>query len=109
MFPKYKWFVEGERKSYDLPPDAFPSGPYPADKLVYRSPRLVEFRTRAHADGLGTDSWFKQGDDPINGVAILVGANPDLLLLSVRLPPDLASLAPPIIHQLEIDANRPHD
>jgi len=106
VFPKYKWFVNGVRKGYDLPSEVFPSGPYPADKLVYRSPRLVEFRTPAHADGLGTDSWFKQGDEPINGVAILVGDDPDLRMLSVRLPPGLTNLTTTIVHQMELDAKR---
>jgi hypothetical protein len=106
VFPKYKAFVASVRQMFDMPADAFPSGPYPADKLVYRSPRVVEFRTPAHADGLGTDAWLKKGDTPMNGVAILVGDTPDLLLLSVKLPRDLASLTTTIIRQTELDADR---
>ena len=106
VFPKYKVFVASVREMFDLPADRFPSGPHPADKLVYRSPRVVEFRTPAHADGLGTDAWLKKGETPIDGVAILVGDTPDLLLLSVRLPRVLVNLAPTIVHQTELDAKR---
>lgn len=106
-FPKYRAFVKGVQEGYNMPASAFPSGPYPTDKLVYRTPRMVEFRTPAHALGLGTDAWLKKGDAPIDGVAILVGDTWDLLMLSVRLPRELAALAPVIIHQTELDANRP--
>ncbi|HLN01320.1 MAG TPA: hypothetical protein VK335_18675 [Bryobacteraceae bacterium] len=109
VFPKYKAFVASVREMFELPADRFPSGPHPADKLLYRSPRVVEFRTPAHADGLGTDAWLKKGETPIDGVAILVGDTPDLLLLSVRLPRGLASLTPAIVRQMELEANRPRN
>ena len=35
------------------PKENFPAGPYPADKLTYKSPTLVEFATPAGKDGLG--------------------------------------------------------
>ncbi|MGD0132522.1 MAG: hypothetical protein ABSE57_10770 [Bryobacteraceae bacterium] len=43
---------------------------------------------------------FKANDDPIDGVAILQGQNPDLLMLRVRLPPELRDPAPVIIKDL---------
>ena len=46
-------------------------------------------------------SHFKANDDPIDGVAILQGQPPDLLVLRVRLPPEQRDLAPIIIHQIE--------
>lgn len=109
VFPKYTAFVTGVKEMHELPANLFPSGPYPTDKLLYRSTRVVEFRTPAHADGLGTDAWLKKGDAPIDGVAILVGDTWDLLLSSVRLPRDMATLTPVIIHQLELDASRPRN
>ncbi len=110
VFPKYGAFVKSVREMFDLPADTFPSGPHPADKLAYPRPRVVEFRTPSQTDGLGTDSWMAKGGTPIDGVAILVGDTPDLLLLSVRLPPGLAGLTTTIVRQTELDAKlRPHD
>jgi hypothetical protein len=43
---------------------------------------------------------------PIDGVAILRSPPPGLSLLAVRLPADLAKLAPAIIAQVERDASR---
>jgi hypothetical protein len=47
-------------------------------------------------------SHFKANDDPIDGVAILQGQTPDLLVLRVRLPPEQRDLAPGIIKDLLI-------
>lgn len=43
---------------------------------------------------------FKANDDAIDGVAILEGQTPDLLILRVRLPRRQRDLAPVIIQQL---------
>jgi len=43
---------------------------------------------------------LKTDDDPIDGVVILQGQNPDVLMLRVRLPRELRDLAPVIIHDL---------
>jgi len=43
---------------------------------------------------------FKANDDPIDGVAILEGQNPDLLMLRVRLPREQRYLAQIIIQDL---------
>jgi hypothetical protein len=56
--------------------------------------------------GLGTDRWLSKGPDEIQGVAILSGDVPDLMLLSVRLAPSLSELAPVIVRQVERDAPR---
>jgi hypothetical protein len=45
-----------------------------------------------------------KNDIPIAGVAILLPDQPDLVLLSVRLPPGLARLTPVIIRDVERDA-----
>ena len=80
--------------------------PYPSDKLTYKSTAVVEFRTPANTEGLGTDAGLSQRALPIDAVAIVLGPPPGLVLLAVRLPPDLAKLAPVIISQVEHDA--PH-
>ena len=49
---------------------------------------------------------LKTSDYPAVGVAILQGDTPDLLLLTVRLPPNMADLASGIIQQVERDARR---
>jgi hypothetical protein len=104
VFPERKPFVERVIAEGIAPADSFPSGPYPADKLTYRSKWMVEYATPANADGLGTDSRLIKSGHPIRGVAILVGETPDLVHLAVRLLPDLSDLASPIIQQLEGDA-----
>ncbi len=65
---------------------------------------MVEYRTPAQTDGLGTQSWLPKSDRPIDGVAILVGEDPDLLLLSVRLPSESNALTKVIVDQVERDA-----
>jgi hypothetical protein len=56
------------------------------------------------------DSWLGKSDLPITGAAIIVGDppnvrnGPDLLLLSVRVPHDLAGLIPVIVGQFERNA-----
>jgi hypothetical protein len=106
VFPAYKPFVTSVMKDFDQPPGSFPFGPYPTDTLTYKSKTVVEYRTPAQTDGLGTYSWLEKSGDPIDGVAILVGQTPDLLLLEVRLPRDLDGLAAAIIGQFERDAAR---
>jgi hypothetical protein len=85
------------------PKENFPAGPYPADKLTYRTPTLVEFATPAGMDGLGTAGRLAKGALPVIGLAKLVGPadGPDLYLLSVRLPAAQADLAPAIVGAAE--------
>jgi hypothetical protein len=104
VFPGYKAFVKSVREMFDFPPSEFPSSPYPKDKLTYKSSRMVEYETPARLDGLGTQSWIKKNDSPIDGVAMLIGETPDLVLLSVRPPSGLTGLTPAIVRRLERDA-----
>jgi hypothetical protein len=62
---------------------------------------MVEYRTPARTKGLGTDSRLLEDVDPIRGVAILVGPDPDLAFLAVRLPGAMSHLVPTIVEQLE--------
>jgi len=100
-FPALWPIVKGLISNGDLPAGEYTFGPYPKDKLIAQTDRLVQFQTPPHSEGLGTMSHFKANDDPIDGVAILQGQPPDLLVLRVRLPPEQRDLAPIIIHQIE--------
>ena len=106
VFPAYTAFVTTLRQGHDLLGSDFPSGPYPTDKLAYKSDRIVEYQTPPSTDGLGTQPWVKKNASPIDGVAMLIGETPDLVLLSVRLPSELTRLTPAIVGQLERDAPR---
>jgi hypothetical protein len=85
------------------PKKDFPSGPYPADKMTYRNPLLVEFATPANKDGLGTSDRLQKNALPVVGTAMLKATpnGPDFYLLTVRLPADQVDLAPAIIAQAE--------
>jgi hypothetical protein len=105
VFPAHKAFVTSVIEEGIEPASSFPFGPYPLDRLTYRSNEIVEYQTPAQTDGLGTASWLRKNDSPIEGVAILTGEGPDLLQLSVRLPAELNSLTSFIIQQAERDAS----
>jgi hypothetical protein len=107
VFPAYRAFVTGVMRDYDQPEISFAFGSYPADTLTYTSKNAVEYRTPAQKDGLGTHSRLRKNGSPIHGVAILIGETPDLLLLSVRLPPELNGLTTAIVRQIERDAAGP--
>jgi hypothetical protein len=106
VFPAHKAFVTHVIAEGLEPATVFPYGPYPADKLTYKSKEMVEYETPANTDGLGTSSMLQQDASPIYGVAILAGADTDLFHLSARLPPNLSALARPIIQEVERDVAR---
>ena len=101
VFPAYKAFATAVMKEFDPPINSIVFGPYPTDTLTYKSKTAVEFKTPPLKEGLGTYKWIKKSGSPIDGVAILVGQAPDLLLLSVRLPPNLDGLTSAIVRQAE--------
>ena len=96
IFPGQRAFVESVIEEGADAAD-FPFGPYPNDKLILQSDRMVQYQTPPHSQGLGTDSSLQADEYPINGVAILEGQAPDVLILNVRLPPDMNDLASHII------------
>ena len=101
VFPAHRDFVrkviaEGVERASD-----FPFGPYPKDKLRYKSNEMVEYRTPSRTKGLGTDSRLLEDVDPIRGVAVLVGPDTDLAFLAVRLLGAMSHLVPTIVEQLE--------
>jgi hypothetical protein len=44
-------FIDSMIADGAYPKEHFPSGPYPADKLTYKNPRMVEFTTPANKEG----------------------------------------------------------
>jgi hypothetical protein len=106
VFPSQRPYVQGVINSDVEPASDFTFGPYPNDELILQTKRLVRYRTPPHSDGLGTMSGLKANDDPIDGVAILEGKTPDLVVLRVRLPPEQRDLAPVIIQDLLVRQRR---
>jgi hypothetical protein len=109
VFPAHRKFVTNLVKDdteEGVESETFAYGAYPTDRLIYNGDAIVEYQTPAQTDGLGTDSRLLKDENPISGVAILTGENPDLLHLSLRLPPSQVDLTASIIHQLESDTAR---
>lgn len=104
VFPKRMEFVRRVLEDFEFSASTFPTGPFPADRLVYKNANTVEFTTPARAEGLGTQSMLEKGDGPIEGVVILVGETPDLLQLSARLPAHFRGLMPMITGHVERNA-----
>jgi hypothetical protein len=107
VFPAHKAFVTDVVAEGIEPASSFPSGPYPTDKLTYKSDEIVEYVTPADHEGLGTRSRLQASSIPISGVAILTGEEFSLTHLAVRLPPNLANLAPAILQQVEHEGTAP--
>ena len=107
VFPRFRPFVKHVIAEGLEPASNFHFGPYPTDKLTYRSDHLVEFVTPANSEGLGTASWLAKGPGPITGFAMISGPDTDLLHLNLRLPPELDSLGRTIIEQAEREAAHP--
>jgi len=104
VFPDQVEFAQRVIREGILAASDFPFGPYPKDRLTYRSDHIVEYQTPPHSEGLGTDSrWLTANDTPINGVIILQGEPPDAAILNVRLRSGMNRLTPYIIHQFERD------
>jgi hypothetical protein len=104
VFPAYKAFAQKVIAEGIEPASDFPFGPFPSDKLTHRSKSVVEFETPANAQGLGTDSRLQMNASPIDGVAIISGADTDLTLLSARVPETDGDLIPAMVAQVESEA-----
>lgn len=107
VFPAYKAFAQSVIAEGIEPASSFPSGPFPQDKLTYRGTSVVEFETPANATGLGTNSELQVGPGPVDGVAIISGADTDLTQISARLSGSDSGLIQPIIGQVEREAAAP--
>lgn len=104
VFPAYKTFAQNVIAEGIEPASDFPFGPYPTDKLTYRGNNIVEFETPANAQGLGTDSRLRMNASPIDGVAIVVGTDTDLVQLSARLSATDGDLITAMVGQAEKEA-----
>lgn len=109
VFPERSQFVQQVIHEGFEPESAFPTGPYPNDKMTQRGSNIVEFQTPANTEGLGTHSRLLRNDTPINGVVILYGNEPNLLQLSVRTSGQDGELATAIIEQIVRDTVRLRD
>jgi hypothetical protein len=106
VFPAHLAFVRRVIAEGIEPTTSFPYGPYPADKLTYRSKETVEYVTPPNIEGLGTKSFLVKDANPIDGVALLTGEELSLTHLSARLSPEMSDLLPVIIQQVEQDSSR---
>jgi hypothetical protein len=106
VFPAHLAFVRRVIAEGVEPATSFPDGPYPADKLTYKSKETVEYVTPPNIEGLGTKSFLTKDADPIDGVALLTGEELSLTHLSVRLPPEMFDLLSVIIRQVEQDSSQ---
>jgi hypothetical protein len=107
VFPAYRAFASRVFQFMDL---QIPASPYPKDTLTHRGQKIVEYNTPAQTDGLGNfHSWLRKNDLPISGAAIITGDppnvrdGPDLVLLSLRMPPSLTGVIRVIVGQFESD------
>lgn len=107
VFPAQRGFVQDVINEGIQPASDFPFGPFPKDKLVYRSTTVVEFETPPHTEGLGTRGWLRANNSPIEGAVILEGeykqCEMDMYSLSVRLTREMTSFLTQIIQQFEHD------
>jgi hypothetical protein len=105
VFPAHIGFVHNvENEGIMEPAPSFRTGPYPTDKMTYRSKEIVEFETPPNAKGLGTDSMLRANSSAIRGVAILFGDETNLAQASIRLSPRDQDLIQPIMKQIEKEA-----
>jgi hypothetical protein len=103
VFPAHRQFVQNVLEMFDFFAAEITYSPFPGDKLTYRNDRVVEYKTGADAQGLGTTSSLAPSGRPIIGVAILKDRPPGLLLLNVRLPNGLDNLTSEIVNAVEAD------
>src|SRR5262249_15182826 len=91
LFPQSKAFVQRVIGEGLEPASSFPFGPWPDDKLTYRSKNVVVFETPAKKKGIGTWVGFEPTSNPIHGRVRLV--EDGVYLLAARLPADMRDFA----------------
>ena len=102
VFPAHRAYAQKVIAEHLDSPSDYHFGPFPSDKLVYKSHDLVEFTTPRNVDGLGTMSWLRPANQPIHGLASLdASSDMSLIHLSVRLPAEFESLAPILVDSEE--------
>lgn len=106
VFPAHRDFVTRLLAEEPQPNLSFAAGPYPKDKVSYKSTEAIEYETPAQTDGLGTYPGLKKNADPIRGAAVLLPPAQDLALLAVRLPAELRDLSSAIVQQFHSSAGK---
>jgi hypothetical protein len=106
VFPAHLDFVRRVIAESVEPATSFPHGPYPTDRLTYKSKEAVEYVTPPNTEGLGTKSFLVRNANPIAGVALLTGEELNLTHLSARLSPEMSDLLSVIIRQVEQDSSQ---
>jgi hypothetical protein len=106
VFPAHLAFVRRVIAEGVEPATSFPRGPYPTDRLTYKSKEAVEYVTPPNTEGLGTKSFLVKNANPIAGVALLTGEELNLTHLSSRLSPEMSDLLSVIIRQVEQDSSQ---
>ncbi len=97
LFPSQRAFVRQVIQEGLEPARAFPSGPFPADRLTRHGRGEVGFTTPAGRTGMGTMlDRLEPGRMPVSGVAWLARQD-GVMLLDVRLPARSRRLAAAII------------
>ena len=111
VFPERMEFVRDVVAEGIEPASSFPTGPYATDSLQRRGKDVVEFETPANTTGLGRKSRVAKNSIPIRGVVILLGEEPNLVQLSMRLPNRNQGLERAIIQRLEdeVTESQSHD
>jgi hypothetical protein len=104
VFPAHLAFVRRVIAEGVKPSTSFPWGPYPTDRLTYKSKEAVEYVTPPNTEGLGTKSFLVKNANPIAGVALLTGEELNLTHFSSRLSPEMSDLLSVIIRQVEQDS-----
>lgn len=86
LFPEHIGFTQAVIAEGLEPAASFPLGPYPHDRLRYRTKTLVDFETPSQKEGLGTQSKLQASSLPIRGFAFLKAAvNEDVYALTLRI------------------------
>ena len=85
-FPDHRAFAEEVHRAFEAEAPV-PAGQWPADRIDRRGPGLVLFETPAGSHGEGTRGLFApQGGAVTGALALLVGEEPDLVVIRVRAP-----------------------
>ena len=103
LFPAYRSYAVHVAEMDLEPATAYPTRPYPHDRLLRRGRRTIEFATPSHTAGLGTVGQLLSQEGAVQGAVTVrrrsFGMEARQVL--VRLPPEMGFLAPVIVHAME--------
>jgi hypothetical protein len=106
FFPDFREFTRQVIAEKILPASKIEASPIPGESLMYRSNKMVEFRTPPNMDGTGTGGRLLKNDSPVDGVVALSGDEPSAVKVSIRLAPGQRDLTRYIVRRFETDAVR---